>query len=331
VPGLPAGGGAGVRGGTGTRLGAAAAALAVLLVLEGCSRRPEARAPGKPVVLAIESFLSDITRQVAGDRLEVQTLIPEGMEPHGYEPTPRDMARLSDAALVVANGAGLEAFLGRLLQGQGGGKGLRITEASAGLPGRSGREGEAVEGQAAGGETDPHFFMDPVLVIRYGENIAAALSALDPAGAAVYRANAAAYAEKLRQLDARIAALVSRIPVAERMLVTNHESLGYFADRYGFRVVGTVIPSVSTDAAPTARQVALLVEKLRGVRARAVFLETGANPQLARQIAAEAGVPVVTELYTHSLSAASGPAPSYIAMMEYDAKTIVDALTGGTR
>jgi ABC-type Zn uptake system ZnuABC Zn-binding protein ZnuA len=203
-------------------------------------------------------------------------------------------------------------------------------EASAGLTGRVPREGEAAEAASPDASvTDPHFYLDPILVIRYVENIRDALSRLDPAGASVYASNAGAYAARLEDLDRRIRERVSRIPPAERMLVTNHESLGYFADRYGFRVIGTIIPSVSTEAAPTARQVARLVERLKAARARAVFLETGANPALARQVAAEAGVKVVTELYTHSLSGPEGPAASYIAMMEYNAGAIVSALAPG--
>ena len=115
------------------------------------------------------------------------------------------------------------------------------------------------------------------------------------------------------------------------MLVTNHESLGYFADRYGFRIIGTVIPSVSTEASPTARQLARLVDGLKAAGARAVFLETGANPQLARQVAEEAGIKVVTELFTHSLSDAAGPAPTYLAMMHTDVNAIVGALAGAAR
>jgi ABC-type Zn uptake system ZnuABC Zn-binding protein ZnuA len=106
-------------------------------------------------------------------------------------------------------------------------------------------------------------------------------------------------------------------------LVTNHESLGYFADRYGFTVVGAVIPSVSTDASPTAQQMAALIEVIKATGAPAIFLETGANPQLAQQIAAETGVNVVTDLYTHSLSAPDGPAPTYIDMMKYNVSRIV--------
>jgi ABC-type Zn uptake system ZnuABC Zn-binding protein ZnuA len=315
---------------SGSPLPPAAVLLALLLALGGCSRGERPRQASRPTILATETFLADITRQVAGDRAEVQSLIPAGIEPHSFEPTPRDLARLSDAALVVASGAGLEGFLSRLIAGAGPAAAARIMEASAGLTGRVPREGEAAEAASPDASvTDPHFYLDPILVIRYVENIRDALSRLDPAGASVYASNAGAYAARLEDLDRRIRERVSRIPPAERMLVTNHESLGYFADRYGFRVIGTIIPSVSTEAAPTARQVARLVERLKAARARAVFLETGANPALARQVAAEAGVKVVTELYTHSLSGPEGPAASYIAMMEYNAGAIVSALAPG--
>ena len=126
---------------------------------------------------------------------------------------------------------------------------------------------------------------------------------------------------------ARQVTKLRRRPVAE---FTNHESFGYFADRYGFRIIGTVIPSVSTEATPTARQLARLVDGLKAAGARAVFLEVGGSPQLARQVAQEAGIPVVTELYTHSLTDASGPAPTYLDMMRFDVKTIIAALGGGS-
>jgi ABC-type Zn uptake system ZnuABC Zn-binding protein ZnuA len=226
------------------------------------------------------------------------------------------------------NGAGLESFLSKLLSNAG--KSRAVVEASAGLAGRKPREGEAVEnaGAPAGtpADVDPHFWLDPILAVKYIENIRDALSAMDPAGAAAYQANAEVYIGKLRELDRWIAGQVAAISPADRMLVTNHESLGYFADRYGFRIIGTIIPSVSAEAAPTARQLARLVDVLRAAGAKAVFLETGASAQIAQQVAREAGVAVVTELYTHALSDASGPAPTYIAMMEHDVKTIVAAL-----
>ena len=118
----------------------------------------------------------------------------------------------------------------------------------------------------------------------------------------------------------------SRCLRRRRLLVTNHESFGYFADRYGFRVVGTVIPSVSTGASPSAQQLASLVDHLKATNAPAIFLETGANPQLANQLAQEIGIKIVNDLYTHSVTESSGNAPTYIDMMRYNVQKIVEAL-----
>jgi ABC-type Zn uptake system ZnuABC Zn-binding protein ZnuA len=309
-----------------------------LLIAAGCSRPAGSGTAAahttrtSPPVVAIENFLADFTRQVAGDRLPVRSLIPPGVDPHGYEPTPQDVAAVAGARLLVVNGAGLESFIAKLLATAGGDR--PVVEASRGLVSRSAREGEVLEGgviaSGPSSEPDPHFWLDPVMAVRYVQNIRDALSRIDPAGEKVYGANADAYILKLRELDAWIAARVAAIPPGKRSLVTNHESLGYFADRYGFRIIGTVIPSVSTEATPTARQLARLVDALKAAGASAVFLEVGGSPQLAREVAQEAGIRVVTELYTHSLTDASGPAPTYVDMMRYDVKTIVDALAGAS-
>ena len=323
----------------------ALSALTLSAALAGCSRhaapgsatqgvgaaQPSAAAGGRGApVIAVESFLADFARQVAGDRIEVRSLVPAAVEPHGYEPTPQDIAAVTGARMLIVNGAGLESFLVKLLENAGGDR--PVVEASAGLKSRSAREGEVLEGgviaTGPSAETDPHFWLDPSMAEIYILNIRNGLIRIDPAGESVYRANAEGYIAKLRELDRWIAGQVAVIAIAERKLVTNHESLGYFADRYGFRIIGTVIPSVSTEASPTARQLARLVDGLRAAGAKAVFLETGANPQLARQVAREAGIHVVTELYTHSLTDTSGPAPTYLAMMRYDVRTIVTSLGG---
>lgn len=303
--------------------------LLIPLILVGCARPPVPAAPAP--VIAVENFLADFTRQVAGTRLEVRSLVPFGVDPHGYEPTPQDVAAVARARLIVVNGAGLESFIAKLISSAGGNRPL--VEASAGLVSRSAREGEVLEGGviATGptSEPDPHFWLDPIMAVRYVQNIRDALSRVDPAGETTYGANADAYIRQLRDLDAWIAGQVAALPAGKRLLVTNHESLGYFADRYGFRIVGTVIPSVSAEASPTARQLVRLVDGLKKSGARAVFLEVGGSPQLARQVAKEAGISLVTELYTHSLTDSSGPAPSYLDLMRYDVKTIISALAGG--
>jgi zinc/manganese transport system substrate-binding protein len=289
-----------------------AVAAFALLALVGC----EKRAAGTGSVLAVETFLADFTRQVAGTRLTVRVLMPEGVDPHSYEPTPRDVATVAESRLIIVNGAGMESFLQKLLASAGGQH--QVVEASKGLTPRM-----------VGNEPDPHFFLAPLLAVKYVENIRDGLSVLDPAGASLYASNAASYIAQLRELDTWIRGQVAAIPPAERVLVTNHESLGYFAESYGFRVAGTIIPGVSTEASPSARQMTDLIDTLRAGRIPAVFLESGTDPKLARQVAGEAGVHVVTELYTHSLTDASGPASSYVAMMRFDVTTIVKALTGG--
>jgi ABC-type Zn uptake system ZnuABC Zn-binding protein ZnuA len=299
-------------------------AAAALSLAAACSRGATAVRPAPAAVLASESFLADIAGAVAGDRIVVTTLVPIGADPHSWEPAPRDAAAVSHAALFIVNGNGLESFLAPLLKGLGT-DGPKVVEASAGLPPRVPRAGEPAAGDGSH-ETDPHFWLDPLNVIRYAENIRDALSVFDPAGADAYRASAAAYAEKLRELDRWITAEVARVPPAKRLLVTNHESLGYFADRYGFQVVGTVIPSVSTGSSPSARQLADLVARLRSTGTTAIFVEVGADVRVARQVADEAGVRLVTSLRTHTLTDASGPAPSYLAMMRADVSAIVDAL-----
>jgi ABC-type Zn uptake system ZnuABC Zn-binding protein ZnuA len=274
-------------------------------------------------VLAVETFLADITQNVAGDRLKVEALMPLGADPHSFEPTPQDVARVADSDVLIVNGAGFEKFLTSLLQNAGGKR--LVIEASAGL---TPRVPPAGEGASIGDdpEGDPHFWLNPINTIYYVENIRDGLSQADPAGKEIYARNAQAYIAQLNDLDAWIAAQTAQIPVEHRLLVTNHESFGYFADRYGFRVIGAIIPSVSTSASPSAKQLAALIGQIKASGAPAIFLETGSNPQLAQQIAGETGVQVVTNLYTHSVSAADGPAPTYLELMRYNASQIVEAL-----
>lgn len=274
-------------------------------------------------VLAVESFLADFTRQVAGERASVDTLIPEGLDPHAFAPAPADVARVADAQVLVVNGAGLEDWLSETLDTAGGSRAL--IEASAGLQSRPVPQDGAVSDphQGAG---DPHFWLDPTLAIHYVENIRDGLTQADPQGKEIYARNAAAYIAQLQDLDAWIQSQVAQIAPQKRLIVTNHESFGYYADRYGFRIIGAIIPSVSSGSAPSAQQLAQLIDAIRTNGATVIFLETGANPNLAQQIAAETGVSVVSDLYTHSLTAANGPAPSYLEMMRYNTILIVNAL-----
>ena len=277
-------------------------------------------------MVAVESFLADITQQVAGDRLTVQTLIPAGLDPHSFEATPQDVALIADSQVLILNGGGLEEWLGEILKNAGGEQ--LIIEASAGLESRvpDASEADLEHEEESAHEGDPHFWLDPILVIHYVENIRDGLIEADPDGKDAYTQNAAAYIQRLTELDAWIAGQVQQIPPERRLLVTNHESFGYFADRYGFRIIGAIIPSVSSGAAPSAQQMAELVDHIRAEGAPAIFLETGASPQLAEQLAAETGVKVVTGLSTHSVQPVDGKTVGYIEMMKDNTDKIVLAL-----
>jgi ABC-type Zn uptake system ZnuABC Zn-binding protein ZnuA len=297
----------------------------IALLLSACQGAPATQSTGAnaPVpirVLAVETFLADIAQNVAGDRLKVETLMPLGLDPHAFEPTPQDVAKIADCQMLIVNGAGFEAWLAETIRNAGGQR--MLIEASAGLASRAPRAGEMPVDEPA----DPHFWLDPLSVARYVENIRDGFIAADPGGKDVYTRNAAAYIAQLNDLDGRIRQQVDIIPTARRMIITNHESFGYFADRYGFQIVGAIIPSVSTGASPSAQQLAQLVDRIRVSGVTAIFLETGSNPQLAEQIAQETGVKVVSDLYTHSITDAGGKAPTYIAMMKYNVETIVAAL-----
>ena len=281
----------------------------ILQFLTACNAQDNPAPVSGFKVMAAESFLADIARQVGGERTQVDGLIPARLDPHSFEPTPREMAKVADCDLLIISGAGLEEWLKGIFTNIGGSK--KIIEASAGLQSDNG---------------DPHFWLDPNNVITYVDNIRDALTSIDPQGKTTYSSNAENYIQQLRQLDSWIKDQVSQIAPAQRLLVTNHETLGYFAARYGFQIIGSLIPSFSTDASPSAQQLAQLTDVIRSTTARAIFIDVGNNPQLADQIATETKAKVVTELYSESLSTADGPASTYLAMMKYNVAIIVSAL-----
>ncbi|HSK67423.1 MAG TPA: metal ABC transporter substrate-binding protein, partial [Anaerolineales bacterium] len=201
-------------------------------LFSACGGQP-APGPGQtaPVILTSTPLLADVTRAVAGERVRVEPLLGFGVDPHSYQPTPQDAARISESRLIIVNGAEYEHFLESLFESAGGER--TIVEASAGIVPRE--EAESEHG------IDPHMWLDPNHMIIYVENIREALTHLDPKGGLVYKTNAEAYIAELHELDSWILEQVGQIPAEKRLLVTNHEAFGYFAERYGFTVVGTVV------------------------------------------------------------------------------------------
>ena len=284
------------------------------LFLTGCGSAPKS-SDGRLKVLTSTTFLADITRNIAGDRISVDSLLPVGADPHAYQAAPSDVAKIAESNLLILNGLEYEHFIEPLLDNAGGER--LMIEATAGLSPR----------KDAGSEhgVDPHMWLDPNLVVTYVENIRDGLIQIDVEGTQIYKANADAYIVQLKDLDRWIVEQVNTIPVERRLLVTNHEAVGYFAERYGFEVVGAVIPSMSTDAGTSAKGLAALIEQVKAAGAPAIFLGEVENPDLANQIAEEINVKVVDNLYLESLTDGT-PAATYIDMMKHNVNQIVEAL-----
>ncbi len=292
--------------------------ILLLTLLTACAPSASSNPQADPVALASTTFLADMTRNVAGDRVIVESLLPAGADPHEYQAVPSDVQKIAKSTVVIVNGLDYDQFIQPLLENAGGTR--LVINASDGLEARQMKEetGETV--------TDPHMWMDPTRVVRYVENIRDGLTKADPDGVDVYKANANAYISQLKELDAWITQQVGQIPEERRLLVTNHDSLGYFAEHYGFTVIGTIVPGVSSEAAPSAQQIAALIDEIKSTGAPAAFLNISDNPHLADQIAAETDIKVVTDIYIETLSPSDGPAATYIDMIKYDVSQIVNAL-----
>jgi ABC-type Zn uptake system ZnuABC Zn-binding protein ZnuA len=268
--------------------------------------------PGAVRVVTTTTVFADIVQSVGGTRVDARSIIPPGVGPEDYEPKPDDAKSLATAQLIVSNGVGLDDFLDRLLSSGSGGNTPHLVL------------GDGIPPIMVEGEANPHFWLDPTLVKQYYlPKIVTALSAIAPADAATFQANAAAYGAQLDALDAELKAQIETIPQASRKLVTFHDAFPYFARHYGFELVGVVLSNVGQE--PTASELAALVQKVKAAGVKAVFSEAQFNPKLAQALADEAGIKqVVTTLYNDALGPA--PADSYLGMMRWNVDQIVEAL-----
>ena len=292
------------------------AIAALMAVAVACSSQDSE--PGLRLVTT-SNIVADWARQVGGDRVQVFALLPLGADPHTFQPGARDVTRIAEADLVLSVGLGLEAgWLKDLL------------ENAAADPSRVVALGEAIEplpfDDPEEGPFDPHFWFDPLRVQQAVTEIAVRLSAIDPDGGSAYEANAKAYNKELDGLHAWIGERVALLPRERRRLVTSHDSYQYFADRYGFDIVGTVMLGVTTEREPSAAEMTRLVDEVRKQDVAAVFTETTMSDRLARTVADETGVQVVSELYTGSLGTPDTGADTYVGMMRTDVEIMVDAL-----
>src|SRR5688572_3720073 len=286
---------------------------------------------GKLRVVATTLQIRSMAEAVAGERAEVRSIMPPGADAHDFEPKPSDVQSIGESAIVLKNGIGLDDWADKLIENAGGERPLvTVTE---GIPLQEGGEHEeeasgtpvAGEEEHAGEEHDPHVWLDVTNAMTMTRNIRDALIEVDPAGDATYRSNADVYLAKLTELDKFIKDQIATIPQENRKMVTNHDAFGYFIERYGLQFVGSIIPSMSTEAQPSAGEVAALINKIKAENVKAIFLESSINPQLATQIANDADVEVVDNLYADSMGAPGTPTGSYEGMMRHNADAIVEA------
>ena len=288
------------------------------LFLTACGSAPQS-ADNTLNVLASTSFLADIAQNVAGDRVVIESLLPLGADPHAYQAAPSDVSKIAESDVLILNGLEYEHFIEPLLENAGG-EHLIITATDGLTPNQI--ESEENPGEVIG---DPHMWLDVNRATRYVENIRDGLIQADPEGAEIYNVNAASYIDQLIELDSWIWEQVQTIPSERRLLVTNHEAMGYFAEHYGFTVVSSILPSFSSEAGVSAQEIAAAIESVKSSGAPAIFLGEVENADLANQIAAETGVKVVDTLYLESLTDGE-PAPTYIDMMKHNVTQIIEAL-----
>jgi zinc/manganese transport system substrate-binding protein len=273
-------------------------------------------------VIASFSIIGDFARKVGGERVEVTTLVGPNGDAHVYEPKPADAGAMSRADVILVNGLHFEGFLKRLIAASD--TKAPVVELTQGVETIALQDDGHGHGHAHDGDADPHAFQSVANARIYVSNIAKAFCAADAQGCPAYEANAAAYTGELDALEREVRDAVASIPPQKRTIISSHDAFGYFEHEYGvvFRA------PISTDADPSAADVARLIEDVRRENAAAIFVENITNPRLIEQIASETGLKLGGELYSDALSDADGPAPTYIDMMRHNMATISDAIAG---
>lgn len=320
--------------------------MGLLLLLAACTpAQPPAAAPDggsgataqadKLTVVATFSILGDLVANVGGDKITVTSLVGAGGDAHTFEPTPADTIQLLEAKLIFENGLEFEPWLDDLYTASQSQAQRVVVSAlveahtiAAHAAGEAQTQTE-VHDQQEHSEFDPHIWHSVENAKRMVETIGAALVAADAANAASYQANVASYLKQLDELDEWIRCEIALIPQERHKLVTGHDTFAYFAEHYGFEVIGSALASASTEAAdPAAADMAALIEQIRAAGAPAIFAENVANSAIMEKIAAEAGVTLAPPLYSDALGEPGSAGDSYIKMMRFNVTTIVKALTG---
>jgi len=273
-----------------------------------------------PKIKAVATFsiLGDMVKNVGGDKVDITVLVGPDGDTHTFEPTPREAAILAKAQVVFENGLDFEPWLDDFYAASGS-RAARVVVTDGIEP--------IVIAQDVGRYVDPHVWHDVSNAMIMVERIRDGLISTDPGNAVYYKENTEKYLAELAEMDQGIIETLKDIPDERRKLVTSHDTFGYFAERYGFAVIGTAIASASTEAVdPSAAEIAQLVEKIKAAGVRVVFAENTHDPKLLKSVAAEAGVKLAPKLYTDALGPVGSAGDTYVKMMRYNAKIFAESL-----
>jgi ABC-type Zn uptake system ZnuABC Zn-binding protein ZnuA/ABC-type Mn2+/Zn2+ transport system permease subunit len=302
---------------------AAAALLALAVLAAGCSSGGSDSGDGRIDVVATTTQIGDWVREVGGERVSVHQILQPNTDPHEYEPRPSDVEATANAELVFVSGDDLDGWMDEVVSESG--SDAEIVDLGAAVP-------ERLPGESSGEEAsryDPHWWHDPRNAEAAVAEIERRLVAADPAGKAEFERNADAYLAELRALDAGIAKCVDSVPADERKLVTDHDAFGYFAERYGIEVIGAVIPSQTTQAQASAKDLSELAQTIEGEGVVAVFPESSLSPKVAEAIAEQTGASADYTLYGDTLGPEDSDGATYLQMEAANADAIVRGFTDG--
>ncbi len=286
------------------------------LFLAGCGGKDAGSPSGKKKVVTSFTIIADMAREVAGDAAEVDSITKPGAEIHGYEPTPKDIVKAQQADLVLWNGMNLEVWFEKFFQ--------NVKD----VPGVVVSEGIEPMGIASGpytGKPNPHAWMSPANAAVYVENIRKALVNMDPANEATYTANATAYVAKIKALDEPVRQKLAAIPETQRWLVTSEGAFSYLCQNYGLKAL--YLWPINADAQGTPQQVKAVIDSVRANQIPVVFSESTISPEPIKQVAKETGARYGGVLYVDSLTDSTGPAPTYLKLLETNADTILKGFT----
>ena len=265
----------------------------------------------KPLVLTTFTVLADMARQVAGERLQVRSIVKPGAEIHGYEPTPSDLEKAADADLVVENGLGLELWANRFLRAAGNVPRLTLSEGMTPL---------LIEGDAYAGKPNPHAWMSPQRAMGYVDGLVAGFSQIDPEGAANYRRNGAQYKQQLQELDQELRTTLSELPPQQRLLVSCEGAFSYLAHDYGLEEA--YLWPVNAESQVTPRRMAQLITKVKQRQVPAIFCESTVSAKAQREVAKASGARFGGTFYVDSLSGSDGPAASLLDLQRHNVNLI---------